>query len=97
MGTFLIFGFVRWFGRGFLKAAAHAKVIKLTTNAAALGYFAAAGNLDLRIGIPMAIANLMGGYLGARAAVRRGAPLIRQVFLLVTAALIVKMVLDIID
>lgn len=96
-GSFLIFGLVRWFRHDFLEAASYAKVINLTTNAGALGYFAAAGKVDLGIGIPMAVANLVGGYLGASAAVRRGAPFIRKVFLLVTAALIAKMALDLSD
>jgi uncharacterized membrane protein YfcA len=93
-GSFLVFGLVKWFGRGFLQAAAETKAINLATNTGALAFFLAAGAVDLRLGATMAVANVLGGYAGAATAVRHGAPFVRHVFLLVTVALIGKVAWD---
>lgn len=93
-GSLFIFGFVRWFGRTFLQAAAATKIVNLATNTGALLWFAASGHVDYSIGIPMAIASVAGGYVGAAAAVRHGAGFVRLVFLVVVWALIAKLALD---
>jgi uncharacterized membrane protein YfcA len=53
--------------------------------------FFAAGLVDLRIGIPLAVANLIGGYIGAHAAVKVGQQFVRALFLATVAALAVKL------
>lgn len=93
-GAFLVFGLVRWFRRGFLQAAAETKAINLATNAGALTYFALSGQLNYRLGLVMAVANLLGGYAGAAAAVKQGAVFVRAVFLWVLGALILKVAWD---
>jgi uncharacterized protein len=93
-GAFLLFGFVRWFGRTFLEAAAATKVINLASNTGALLWFSANGHIDLAAGIPMALANIAGSYLGASAAVRKGARFIRRVFIAVVTALTLKIAYD---
>lgn len=94
-GAFLMFGLVKWFRHDFLEAAARARVLNLASNGGALGVFLAAGDVDLTIGIPMAVANVAGGYVGASTAVKRGSAFIRRVFLLVVAALIAKLAWDV--
>lgn len=93
-GAFLMFGLVKWFRCAFLEAAARARIVNLASNAGALSVFLAAGSVDLSVGVPMAGANVAGAYLGASAAVKKGASFIRRIFLLVVAALIVKLALD---
>jgi uncharacterized membrane protein YfcA len=93
-GAFLMFGLVRWFRHSFLEAAARARVLNLASNAGALSVFLAGGNVDLTIGIPMAAANILGGYTGAAAAVRHGSAFVRGIFLAVVAALIAKLTWD---
>jgi uncharacterized protein len=95
-GAFLVFGLVRWFRRGFLQAAAETKAINLATNIGALTYFALNGHLNYRLGLAMALANLLGGYVGAATAVKNGAVFVRRVFLGVAAALILKLGWDVI-
>ena len=95
-GAFLVFGLVRWFRRSFLQAAAETKAINLATNAGALTYFALSGHLNYRLGLAMALANLLGGYAGAATAVREGAVFVRKVFLLVLAALVLKLGWDLV-
>jgi hypothetical protein len=89
-----MFGLVKWFRRSFLQAAARARIVNLASNAGALIVFLGAGSVDLAVGIPMAAANVAGGYLGASTAIKHGAVFIRRVFLAVVIALIGKLVLD---
>lgn len=93
-GSFILFGLVRWFGYDFLGAAAAAKVLNLATNFGALVLFAATGNVLYVVALPMAACSIVGAFIGAHLAIRRGAPFIRAAFLLVVAALIGKLAWD---
>lgn len=51
--------------------------------------------LDLwRLGLVLALANVLGGVLGAHMAIRGGSPLVRRIFLLVAVLLILKVGMD---
>jgi uncharacterized membrane protein YfcA len=93
-GSFLVFVMVRWLGMPFLLATASAKVINAATNAAAILLFASTGNILFTLALPMAAANLLGGYLGARVAIARGNQFIRWVFITVVGVLILKIGYD---
>lgn len=93
-GSVMMFALVRFFGYDFLRAAATTKVLNLATNFGALVLFMATGNVLYAIALPMAAFNIAGGFLGAHFAVRGGNRFIRTVFLVVVAALIVKVLLD---
>ncbi|HEY4393670.1 MAG TPA: hypothetical protein VGP64_06390, partial [Polyangia bacterium] len=53
--------------------------------------FFASGLVDLRVGIPLAVANLLGGWLGAHAALKGGDRFVRLLFLVTVAALAAKL------
>lgn len=91
-GVFLAFFFILIFGFGFLRATANAKLVNLASNVAALGAFALAGQVDWSIAPAMAAANIAGNWLGAGLAIKRGARLIKPIFGLVLAGLLVKLV-----
>lgn len=93
-GTFLVIAMVSLLGFGFLEASVHAKLANLATNLGALSVFAAHGEVAWVLGGMMAAANVLGGYLGARIALRRGSGFVRIVFLVVTALLAVKLGVD---
>lgn len=93
-GSFFIFLLVRFLGYDFLNASVSAKVLNVTTNAAALLLFAAKGHIWWQLGLTMAVANVVGSLLGARLALRHGPGFVRVVFVLVVSALIVKTGLD---
>jgi uncharacterized protein len=93
-GSFFIFLLVRFLGYDFLNASVSAKVLNVTTNAAALVLFAAKGHIWWQLGLTMAVANVAGSLLGARLALRHGPGFVRVVFVLVVSALIVKTGLD---
>jgi len=95
-GSFFVIALVGVLGYGFLEASAKAKVANLVTNLAAITVFAAHGTILWGLGLSMGAANLLGGYLGARTAIARGNRFVRRVFLVVIAALAVKLAYDIV-
>lgn len=92
-GSLMMFALVRLFGFDFLSAAATTKVLNLATNFGALVLFMVTGNVLYAVALPMAAFNIAGGFLGAHFAVRGGSRFIRKVFLVVVAALIIKLLL----
>ena len=94
-GNFLIFALVRWIKLPFLLASASAKVINIATNLAALALFAVSDNILYEVALPMAGANLVGGYLGARLAILKGNRFVRATFLIVALILMVRIGYDV--
>lgn len=93
-GSFLIFLFVRFFGFDFLHASAASKVVNVATNLAAIGFFIPNGFYLPLVALVMAIFNIFGSVIGTQLALRHGSGFVRQVFLFVVSALIIKFALD---
>lgn len=89
-GSFLVFALVGLLGYAFLEASAKAKIANFATNLGALVVFIPGGHVMWTVGLVMAVANIAGGYVGARTAVARGSTFVRVVFLTVLAAFIVR-------
>ena len=94
-GSFLVFLLVGAVGLSFLHASATAKAVNTMTNVAALLLFGLAGHVLWGLGAAMAACNLLGSQVGTRLALRRGSRWVRQVFLVVVAALIVRLGYDV--
>jgi uncharacterized protein len=94
-GSFLLFLLVGLLGYSFLQASATSRIVNLATNIGALAIFAAQGAPLWRLGLLMGACNLAGGWLGAHTAIRRGSAFVRVVFLVVVAALAVRLAVDI--
>ena len=95
-GTFLIVGFVALCGKSLVRATADAKVVNFASNLAAVASFARAGTVMWQLALPMAIGQLCGGVIGAKLAMKGGAKLIRVMVLLVSGALVAKLVYDLV-
>ena len=93
-GSFLVFAWVRLLGYDFLNASASAKLINTATNFSALMLFAWQGHVWWHLALAMALANVVGSLIGTRLALRHGAGFVRQVFIFVVLALIVKTAWD---
>jgi uncharacterized membrane protein YfcA len=93
-GTFLIVAFSGLLGDPLARASASAKVVNFASNLAALLLFAARGAVVWPLALPMAAAQLAGGWIGAHLAVRRGDALVRGVVVAVTLALAAKLAWD---
>nr|WP_246316367.1 TSUP family transporter [Kineococcus aurantiacus] len=89
-GTFLVIAMVSVVGYDFLQASAKAKIVNLATNLGALLFFAPHGAVLWGLGLLLGLANTSGSYLGSRMAISSGTGFIRTVFLVVVAALVVK-------
>ena len=89
-GSFLVFALVGLMGYAFLEASAKAKIANFATNLGALTVFIPGGHVMWGIGAVMAVANIAGGYAGARTAVARGSAFVRAVFVIVLVAFIVR-------
>jgi hypothetical protein len=95
-GTFLIVGFVALCGKTLTRATADAKVVNFASNLASIVAFGIAGTVAWDVALPMAGGQLLGGVLGARLAIKGGARLIRLVVLVVSGALVVNLIADLI-
>jgi uncharacterized membrane protein YfcA len=80
------------FGLTMMESVAVTKPVNLVSCAAASVVFFAGGIIDLRVGLPLAAANLLGGWLGAQAALKGGDRFVRLFFLITVATLAVKLV-----
>lgn len=96
-GSFFVILLVSVLGYGFLEASAKAKMANLFTNIAAIAVFAQAGSILWALGLAMGAANLVGGFLGARTAIKGGNVFVRRVFLIVVAALVVRLSWDLLQ
>jgi uncharacterized membrane protein YfcA len=95
-GSFFVFLLVGLLGYGFLEASAKAKIANFATNLAALVIFVPQGAVMWKIGLLIGGCNLLGGYLGARTAVAKGAEFVRVIFIVVVSAFILKIGADVI-
>lgn len=93
-GSFFVILLVAVLGYGFLEASAKAKIANLVTNLSAIVVFGLHGSVLWGLGLLMGAANLVGGFLGARMAIRHGNAFVRQVFLVVIAGLALKLGYD---
>ena len=89
-GSFFVFALVGLLGYSFLQATAKAKLANVATNLAALCVFVPQGAVLWKVGLLMGVANLVGGYLGARTAVRRGTGFVRVFFIVVVSAFVIR-------
>ena len=93
-GSFLLFLFVRFFGFDFLSASAAAKVVNVACNLSALMWFGVSGHLLWQLGLLMAGCQIVGSVIGTKLALKHGSGFVRQIFLFVVTALIVKTTYD---
>ena len=74
-------------------AAANSKVVIMASNYMALVGYLLTGNIIYQIAIPAAICNMLGNYIGAGLAIKKGEKLIRPLMLVIVMGLILKIVL----
>ena len=89
-GSFFVFTLVGLLGYSFIQASAKARLANWATNLAALCVFVPQGAVLWQVGLAMGVANLVGGYLGARTAVSRGTRFVRIFFIVVVSGFIIR-------
>ena len=93
-GTFLMLALTTLCGFDLLTASGNTKLINLSSNLAAFVTFALSGSILWTLGIPAALFNIAGNYLGSGLALRRGAAVIRPMMLTVLLLLLGTVVYD---
>ncbi|GAB2445146.1 TSUP family transporter [Nocardioides hungaricus] len=96
-GSFLVFTLAGLMGYSFLEASAKARLANWATNLAAILVFAPQGAIVWYVAVVMGLANVVGGYAGARIAVSRGARFVRVFFILVVSAFVVTIAGEVFD
>ena len=91
-GSFWVFSLTCFLGYNLRKATAYTKIFNLKSNLIAATCFAIGGNIDYRIGLCMALGQLIGGRLGAYLAIRKGAKIIRPIFITVVSGTIATLI-----
>ena len=74
-------------------SSGNAKLVLIVSNYTALLGYLFSGNVLFVIAVPAALSNVLGNYLGAGFAVKKGAKLIRPLMVCVVAVLILKIIL----
>jgi uncharacterized membrane protein YfcA len=93
-GTFFAMGFVALLGFGMRRATAHAKLLNLTSNLAALLLFLLGGHVVWSLALIMAGGQLAGGWLGAHLVIKHGARLVRPLLVVASLVISLKLLLD---
>ena len=94
-GTLLIVGLAGLLHLSLQHASAEAKAINFASNLGGMMLLAARGAVVWHTALPMAVGQLVGGWLGAHLTVRGGERVVRWVLLTVVAALVLKLSLDV--
>jgi uncharacterized membrane protein YfcA len=90
-GSFFAAAFVLLLGYNLRRATAGTKVLNFTSNIASLIFFALAGEVIWRVGLPMGLAQMAGAWVGSHLVMRHGARLIRPVLVAVSVTISVKL------
>lgn len=94
-GMLLALAGVGLLGLNLVDATANAKVLNFASNLAALLLFAMLGEVLWVLGGMMLVGQVLGGYLGARTALKGGQKLIRWVVIAMCVALCAKLLFDV--
>lgn len=94
-GGFLIIGLVSLLGLSLVQASAHAKIINVATNAAAISIFALRADVLWGAAVPMIVFNVAGTIVGVRFALLKGNTLVRGLLRSILAVTILKLAYDV--
>ena len=94
-GSFFILVFIAFLHFDFLHASAHAKMANLATNLGSVTLFVVQQKIIWSIALPMAAANALGGFAGARLAIAKGNKFIRIFFLVVVVGILIRFCYDV--
>ncbi len=90
-GTFWAMAYLLGLGYNLTRATAHTKVMNFTSNAASLAVFLLGGHCHLLAGLCMGSGQVLGARFGSRVVIRKGAKLIRPIFIVVVLAITARL------
>ncbi|HEX7781887.1 MAG TPA: TSUP family transporter [Sphingobium sp.] len=93
-GSFFTTTLVALGGLGLVRAIAHTKFLNFCTNLMSLAVMIAGGKVLWAIGLPMAVASILGNQAGAHAAMRFGGKGVRPMLVVMSLGLTIKLLSD---
>ncbi len=93
-GSFYMMGFIGLAGLGVMKATARTKLANFASNVVALFFYTLGGHIVWALGLAMGAAQFAGSRLGAHAAIRNGARLVRPALIGICLVLAAKLALS---
>lgn len=90
-GSFFTIAFIMFLGLGMTSATANTKLLNATSNFAGLLVFAFAGDIVWKVGLTMALGQIIGGRLGALTGMRFGAKLIKPLLVVVSTSMAIRL------
>jgi uncharacterized membrane protein YfcA len=95
-GSLLIFAFVSIAGMSFLHASASSKIVNALADGASLIGFLINKAVIFKLALPMMASNMLGAYVGSKAAILKGNAFIRYLFLVVIGLLMLRLIWDLV-
>lgn len=93
-GSFFALSLVTLLGMGLTRATAHTKALNLASNVVSVAVFALGGQVLWALGLTMAAGQVLGGWLGSKAAMRFGPRLIRPLLVIICFAMVARLLSD---
>lgn len=93
-GSFFMVAFVLMLGSTLVDAIAETKLANFASNIGSLLVFALTGEIQVLVGILMAVGAFIGAQMGARFAVKYGGKVIRPLLIVMSIAMAVKLLLE---
>ncbi len=93
-GSFLMFIFIKLFGFYYLKSSANARFLNFISNITSLITFILYGKVLFLVGIPVGLFMIAGSWLGSHMAIKNGNKIVKPIFVIVTLAVAVKLIID---
>ena len=93
-GTFLMLAFTGLCKFDLLTASGNTKLANAASNLASLVTFALGGKVLWAVGIPAALCGIAGNYIGSGLAMKKGAKIIRPMFVVVLSLLVLRLLYD---
>lgn len=90
VGSFWAIAFVALLGFDLTRATGYTKVMNFTSNIVSLAVFTIGGNVQFGAASFMAVGQVLGARMGAGMAIRRGAALIKPIFLVIVILTMLK-------
>lgn len=91
-GTFLALSFYTFLKLNLIEATANAKVFNFFSTFGSLLAFIIGGKVFYTLGIPLAVTNILGNYLGSHLAIKKGEKVIKLVLIIVLVVLFITLI-----
>lgn len=93
-GSMLMVGYIKGAGFGMDRAAATARILNFGGNVGSIAIFAIAASVNYQVAIPFAMANMVGGFVAPGYVLKYGYSMLRPLFLIMAALLILAQLVD---